>query len=329
MLGNPANRRQGRIVPAGAPPWMATFADLATLLLSFFVLLLSFSELDVEKYKQIAGSMRDAFGVQRVEYARDTPRGTSVVMREFSPGKPDPSQLTPREESTDNIPQIYLEVLREGVPLVEQEDAFSDGTPMSFEGQPEALNPGRADKLSEAELAARENLERIRELLREEIERGLVEVERQGSRVIIRIRERGSFPSGSAELIEPFTPVIRKIGLALGLTEGDVVIAGHTDNVPISTPRFRSNWDLSAARAVTLLHRLRDLSDLDQSRVTVEGHADTRPLVANDTLLDRARNRRVEVILVHGEAAERARGVDELLKPAQAAGAASGGGEDG
>jgi chemotaxis protein MotB len=291
---------------------MATFADLATLLLSFFVLLLSFSELDVEKYKQIAGSMREAFGVQRVEFARDTPRGTSVVMREFSPGRPDPSELMIRQESTDEVPQIYLDVLREGVPLA-AEDAASDGTPMTLEGRPDEVT------LSEAERQALENLMRVREILADEIERGLVEVERQGSRIIIRIRERGSFPSGSAELIEPFTPVIRKIGEALALTDGKVVIAGHTDDVPISTPRFRSNWELSAARAVTLLLRLRELSNLEESRVTVEGHADTRPLAPNDSVLNRARNRRVEVILVHGEAAERALSVEQLLPPEEPA----------
>jgi chemotaxis protein MotB len=312
MIGDAPNRRQRRIVPVGAPPWMATFADLATLLLSFFVLLLSFSEMDVEKYKQIAGSMREAFGVQRVEFARDTPRGTSVVMREFSPGRPDPSELMIRQESTDEVPQIYLDVLREGVPLA-AEDAASDGTPMTLQGQPDEV------ALSEAERQALENLVRVREILDDEIERGLVEVERQGSRIIIRIRERGSFPSGSAELIEPFTPVIRKIGEALALTDGKVVIAGHTDDVPISTPRFRSNWELSAARAVTLLLRLRELSDLDETRVTVEGHADTRPLAPNDSVLNRARNRRVEVILVHGEAAERALSVEQLLPPEEPA----------
>jgi chemotaxis protein MotB len=312
MIGDAPNRRQRRIVPVGAPPWMATFADLATLLLSFFVLLLSFSEMDVEKYKQIAGSMREAFGVQRVEFARDTPRGTSVVMREFSPGRPDPSELMIRQESTDEVPQIYLDVLREGVPLA-AENAASDGTPMTLQGQPDEV------ALSEAERQALENLVRVREILADEIERGLVEVERQGSRIIIRIRERGSFPSGSAELIEPFTPVIRKIGEALALTDGKVVIAGHTDDVPISTPRFRSNWELSAARAVTLLLRLRELSDLDETRVTVEGHADTRPLAPNDSVLNRARNRRVEVILVHGEVAERALSVEQLLAPEEPA----------
>ena len=312
MIGDAPNRRQRRIVPVGAPPWMATFADLATLLLSFFVQLLSFSEMDVEKYKQIAGSMREAFGVQRVEFARDTPRGTSVVMREFSPGRPDPSELMIRQESTDEVPQIYLDVLREGVPLA-AENAASDGTPMTLQGQPDEV------ALSEAERQALENLVRVREILDDEIERGLVEVERQGSRIIIRIRERGSFPSGSAELIEPFTPVIRKIGEALALTDGKVVISGHTDDVPISTPRFRSNWELSAARAVTLLLRLRELSDLDETRVTVEGHADTRPLAPNDSVLNRARNRRVEVILVHGEAAERALSVEQLLAPEEPA----------
>ncbi len=340
MIGDPVRgATRHRPGPGGAPPWMTTFADLATLLLSFFVLLLSFSELDVERYKQIAGSMREAFGVKRVDFATDTPRGTSAVVREFSPGRPDPSKIMPSDENTGDIPQQYLEVIREGVPMPDDDDSLSDGTPMSLQGESEELSDPESEEASEqlpeqsserssaaerelreaversseAEREARENIERIRALLRDEIERGLVEVERQGSRVIIRIRERGSFPSGSAELIEPFTPVIRKIGQALQMADGKIVIAGHTDDVPISTRRFRSNWDLSSARAVTLLHRLRELTPVDQNRITVEGHADTRPLTDNDSVLERARNRRVEVILVHGQTVERAQSLEELL----------------
>ena len=75
----------------GAPAWMATFADLMSLLMCFFVLLLSFSEMDVEKYKQIAGSMKLAFGVQNRVKVDDIPKGTSVIAQEFSPGKPEPT----------------------------------------------------------------------------------------------------------------------------------------------------------------------------------------------------------------------------------------------
>ena len=73
---------------------MGTFADLMALLMCFFVLLLSFSEMDVQKYKQVAGSMAAAFGVQNKVQAKDIPKGTSVIAQEFSPGKPQPTLIT-------------------------------------------------------------------------------------------------------------------------------------------------------------------------------------------------------------------------------------------
>ena len=79
--------------PAGLPAWMGTFADLMSLLMCFFVLLLSFSEMDVLKYKQLAGSMRDAFGVQREINVKDIPKGTSIIAKEFSPGRPEPTPI--------------------------------------------------------------------------------------------------------------------------------------------------------------------------------------------------------------------------------------------
>ncbi|PWG63945.1 type VI secretion system protein TssL, long form [Sediminicurvatus halobius] len=294
MLGDPRNRKKTRIVPAGSPAWMATFADLSTLLLSFFVLLLSFSEMDVERYKQIAGSLRNAFGVQTEQFSREPPKGTSFIMRNFSPSPGDPSPINPMQQSPTRE-------LRQG--------AQGDGD--SAEGR----ESGVADMDAEAVAEAAENLEAIQALLAEEIERGLVEVFRNGNRVVIRIRERGSFPSGSAELIEPFAPVINKIGQALSMTGGDIIVAGHTDSVPISNSRFRSNWELSAARAVTLVHRLRDAGDVDERRFTVEGNGDTEPLMSNDSPLGRAINRRVEITLVHGEEDAGVRSAADFLAP--------------
>ena len=88
---------------SGAPAWMATFADLATLLMCFFVLLLSFSEMDAAKFKELAGSLQKAFGVQRDVPANELPKGTSVVTTEFSPGKPDNQTLLKimRQQTTD------------------------------------------------------------------------------------------------------------------------------------------------------------------------------------------------------------------------------------
>ncbi|MFW5823483.1 MAG: flagellar motor protein MotB, partial [Marinobacter sp.] len=84
----------------GTPAWVVTFADLMSLLMCFFVLLLSFSEIDAMKFKQIAQEMAKAFGVQREIPAVEIPQGTSPVFQHFSPGKPDPTDLDEVRQST-------------------------------------------------------------------------------------------------------------------------------------------------------------------------------------------------------------------------------------
>ena len=95
--------------PAGLPPWMATFADLMALLMCFFVLLLSFSEMDVLKYKQVAGSMAQAFGVQNDVVADGIPKGTSVIAQEFSPGRPQPTVENVVQQQTVDSSQNSLQ----------------------------------------------------------------------------------------------------------------------------------------------------------------------------------------------------------------------------
>ena len=256
--------------PAAAPGWIMTFADLMSLLLAFFVLLFSFSEMDKQKFKELSGSMRDAFGVQREVPAFNPPIGTSIIARDFSPGQPKPTiENQVRQEAAMDM-RSYAEV-----PLSEEL----------------AIN--------EEELA--EDLEKVKRYLDVEIQEGLVEVEDDGERVItIRIRETGSFPSGSADMDRGFLPVINKIATLVEELGGHVVIAGHTDNLPIYTQRFYSNWELSAARAATVLERIVAVSGRSPSYFRLAGHADTRPIDSNDTPEGRARNRRVEVILLRG-----------------------------
>lgn len=308
MLGDASNRGKRRLVSAGAPPWMATFADLSTLLLSFFVLLLSFSEMDVNKYKEIAGSMRTAFGVQRQDFTRDPPMGTSFVARDFSPGQPSQSPFAKTAQTSTNL----SEPVRQMPP----------GVAVALSGQRGldslvSLSRQQSDAVVEQ---VRRNLIKLQSLFRQEIDRGLIEVAQIGAQIVIRIREHGSFPSGSAKLIKPFLPAVRKIGQAIQMTEGQVIIAGHTDNVPIHNAQFRSNWDLSAARAISLLRALGAAEAVDANRITVAGHADTRPIVSNDTPRHRARNRRVEIILVNGNGLELTRSLNEVLDSSDARG---------
>jgi len=117
----------------------------------------------------------------------------------------------------------------------------------------------------------------------------------KGNRVIIRFPGATSFVPGSAELTEDIGPTLERIASILRATKGQILVSGHTDNSPISTARFRSNWDLSSARAVTVVHYFMDKAGLKPSRITAQGFAESRPLVKNNSPENRAKNRRVEI----------------------------------
>jgi len=261
----------------GLPPWLATFADLMSLLMCFFVLLLSFAEMDVLKFKQVAGAMKLAFGVQRDVKATEIPKGTSVIALQYSPGKP--VEITPleimREKTTDDTKQNL---------------DFTDSTSKNAAAQAQAM----------AEQDAKEEAEELKKELASAIGDGLLEVEAFNDRVLIRIRERGSFGSGQAELKKDFQPILKLIGNVLNQRDGLFIISGHTDDIPIETAKFRSNWDLSAARAASVVHFLIREGDVDPERMEIRAMSDNEPIVPNDSWENRAQNRRVEISVLHG-----------------------------
>lgn len=262
---------------------MATFSDLMSLLMCFFVLLLSFSEMDVLKFKQLAGSMREAFGVQAQIKVEDIPKGTSIIAQEFSPGRPEPTPLNEIRQMTINNDMNTLDVRPE-------------------EGESEVLDQlrGLEQLIEQQKQEARKDAIEFAQVLSEEIGDGAVEVETDGSKLIIRVKEKGSFDSGSAELKFDYIPVIAKIRDVLIDVNGRVAIEGHTDNIPYSGGRFNSNWDLSAARALAVAEELFSDQRIDQSRFQVSGYADSKPLVPNNSAENRARNRRVEIVIQKG-----------------------------
>jgi len=257
--------------PVGLPAYMATFADLMALLMCFFVLLLSFSEIDALKYKMVVKSLNNAFGVQREVEANDIPKGTSIIAQEFSPGEPRPTPL--REIRQDTI----------------------DETKEALEVKTDAEAKVAAQK-QEAEIT--EESLKFQQALKEEIKEDLIDVETQFDRIIIRIREKGSFQSGDANLNSAFLPILDKIRFVLSKTDGKIVVAGHTDNIPINTPRYRSNWELSTSRATSVVHQLLADGVMPPERFVLEGYAETQPLMTNDTVENKARNRRVEIIVL-------------------------------
>ncbi|MFT7687527.1 MAG: chemotaxis protein MotB [Candidatus Azotimanducaceae bacterium] len=270
------------------PAWVMTFADLMSLLMCFFVLLLSFSEMDALKFKRLAGSMSEAFGVQNVLNVDDIPKGTSIVAQEFSPGRPDPTPINEIWQKTTNLTESSLEVA-----------CMDEGS--SNEGERgDAVKLVIMNKLKELIGETEDDALAMASALNQQIQDGMLEVESSGRKIIIRVKEKGSFGSGSATLSEEFLPTLAIIRQVIAGTPGVISIEGHTDSVPIKTRLFASNWALSSARAVSVAHGLFEGNQLRQSRFSVKGYAETNALVENDSAENRARNRRVEIVISQG-----------------------------
>ena len=280
--------------PSGAPAWMATFADLMSLLMCFFVLLLSFSEMDVLKYKQIAGSMKDAFGVQNKVKVKDIPKGTSIIAKEFSPGDPKPTQIKTINQITTDITKQSLKVGNPDSPDTKAKN-----------NEPKDLDSEETKKLLKEKLKAliadtQNDANKLKELLKDEIDEGKIDIESEGRSITIRIREKGTFPSGSATFHADFKSVMATIRDSLKDISGKIAVEGHSDNIPIRSGPYKTNWELSAARALSVTHELILDKALDSNRFMVIGYADTRPHNLNDTRENRAKNRRVEIVIRQG-----------------------------
>jgi len=235
----------------GAPAWMATFSDLATLLLTFFVLLLSFAELNVTEFKEMLGSVREAFGVQFKTQGHIEAMSTTPI-------------------ALNEIPAANV--------TVEQEEAVEEVE----------------------DLVERENLQ------------DEVEVEAGEGGVIVRIRDQLLFEAGSADLDPDVAgEVLRKVAQLGESFRGEITISGHTDDRPISTSRYPSNWELSSARATAVLRFLLGETELSRDRVHIAGYADTQPIAENDSRENRARNRRVEFQFLRSVEPETIGGADE------------------
>ncbi|MGR5321399.1 flagellar motor protein MotB [Vibrio alfacsensis] len=293
--------------PPGLPQWMGTFADLMSLLMCFFVLLLSFSEMDVLKFKQIAGSMKFAFGVQNQLEVKDIPKGTSIIAQEFRPGRPEPTPIDVIMQQTMDITQQTLEFHegesdRAGGTKRDQGKLTGGKSPETSTQSNQSSEADMQQQQSEATSQSMDTLmESIKKALEREIEQGAIEVENLGQQIVIRMREKGAFPEGSAFLQPKFRPLVRQIAELVKDVPGIVRISGHTDNQRIDSELYRSNWDLSSQRAVSVAQEMEKVRGFSRQRLRVRGMADTEPLVANDSDTNRALNRRVEISIMQGE----------------------------
>lgn len=356
---------------AGAPAWMATFADMATLLMAFFVLLLSFAHVNVPKYKEVSGSMKTKFGVQTVIPDMEPPKARNMVVSQYMSARVEATAMRTVQEQRTDEPQPEDEELRseigegetdvnqaletlqlqlaqqiaEGKVRVTSEnnkvkvevlETMNEG---SQQGQSSGSSPGQISqdrieiyaavaeaqtqttsqiqitdsaltRTAQAQVAglasqglsaqniSQSRYEQIRASLSNQINQGLAQVEKEGDKVIIRLAEQGSFESGQAELQGGIMSLLNEVGASLTGDVGLVSIEGHTDDVLLAfSERFKSNWDLSAARAAAVADYLLNGDYVQPGKVNVIGYADTKPVADNTSILGRAQNRRIEIIV--------------------------------
>jgi len=197
--------------PAGAPAWMATFADMATLLMAFFVLILSFAEFNVPKFKQISGSLKEAFGVQKVVPVVEQPKGTTIIALEFSPN-PTPSLSTTLRQDTTELqkPELDLQTKEDDAPDGSEADKQKDS---DFEG---AGGEG-AEQLEATELAKQ---------LKKAIDTGEVTVETLGENVVINFSETQTSAEQMQTMIAEALEALNEARENSGASDSEVLFGG-------------------------------------------------------------------------------------------------------
>ena len=151
----------------------------------------------------------------------------------------------------------------------------------------------------------------LTETLQREISDGKIEVHLEPRGLVISLRQATFFPSGEDSLDPASFKSIDKIAATIKDLPNSVRLEGHTDSIPIHTPRFRSNWELSAARAIAMLDSLTTHYGIPRERFAIAGYADTIPAESNDTTEGRSHNRRVDIVILNQQFAVKTAGSAE------------------
>ncbi|OMI27959.1 flagellar motor protein MotS [Bacillus haynesii] len=218
-------REQGR----KSSNWIITFSDLITLILVFFILLFSMSQIDLNKFKAAVGSFQD-----RAD-------GNSAAE-------------------------------------LKKEDAGDQTAEKTAKSQDDLLK-------------------KINDYIKKNKLSSLIAAKRDERGVILVLQEAVLFDSGKADLKDQAHPLLHKIAVLLKSVSNPIRVEGHTDSRPISTYRFPSNWELSAARASTVIGYFTSKEKLNSSRFLAIGYADTKPVKDNRTESHMKENRRVEIVI--------------------------------
>jgi chemotaxis protein MotB len=302
----------------GPGMWMATFADMAILLMAMFVLLIALAETAKQRNTMfsIPGENQSAFGTQDIiesdlkpsgyqgaNVSADTNEGYDQVVKalakEINDGKVEVTikdqRVVVNVEGSDNpnsdTARVQQEELEIYTKVAEVQRKIKVDVKVFQESEGTTSDSEAWEEMFSAQYR------QIRGDLAQAIEQEKAEVIRDGDKIIVRLASQGSFKSGSAQLQPGFSLLLDDVGKAIQNVEGLITIEGHTDNLPVGfSLRFRSNWDLSAARSGAVADYMLTKYSFANG-LMVSGLADTKPLMSNDTSEGRSRNRRIEVVI--------------------------------
>lgn len=279
----------------GGYNWMTTYGDMVTLLLTFFVLLFSFSTISEQKWKKLVSAFTgNGSGLifdNGDETGTDTPVKTPVITPTLTAPTvtatetAEPAKTPSITQTPTNTPKVTPVVTKTPTP----------GTP-----KPTAVPTTQKP----APTATPDNLGGIYDEMQGFIDDNHlgadVELIKTEYSIIIRFRDNIMFDPGKADIKPEFLEVLNRFSEVLREYEkriGMVSIEGHTDNVPISSPEFPTCWELSTARAVAVLRYLIEAKNFNARKIAAVGYGEYHPIDTNSTPEGRARNRRVDFII--------------------------------
>lgn len=302
--------------PAPVPMWVVTFADLMSILVCFFILLLSFSIMDVKKFHEVSGSMKEAFGIQKERLLSSVVELIGSPVLEYATNiqpVPIPTLASPNSNTTGASQGADDGELAETNEEIAEEDLDSKAGFESDIGSQEQLSEAEEQAMAAMALAALreamaaaeqasadmdQTLGQIQMALQREAEGRLVDIDKNYSEIVITFPDEVGFRTGSAQITDSFFASLNRLSDVLKRVDGQIIVAGHTDNTPLAGGgRFNDNWDLSAARASAVVRHFQTVNNISGRRLEAHGYGDTRPVDSNFTLQGRDRNRRVEIIL--------------------------------
>lgn len=252
---------------SGAPKWMVTYSDMVTLILVFFILLFSMSQIDLAKFEAISDSFQN-----RMIFDFES---STVPMD-------NPSTSANQQDNGGAFKEL------------ETRQLLSD-----FTDQDEQANQ-EEDSLAQL-------IHDVENYLDEHELNNMITASRTERGVVLVLQEKILFDSAEASILDSGKPFLNKIAKLLKDIPNNVKVEGHTDNRPISNYRYPSNWELSGARASSVIRYLIDENDIVGTRFSSAGYADTKPIASNNSTKNLGENRRVEIVILEDSASEKER----------------------